>query len=69
MTAGSLGNGAGPIVGSTIYALAITLVYGSHQEKNDHTAVVLPVDGRIVFILGGLFIIFLARIVKLYLIA
>jgi len=68
MTAGSLGNGSGPIVGSTVYALALSLVYGSHQHESDHDAFFLPVDGRIVFILGGLMIILLARVVRLYLV-
>ena len=54
MTAGSLGNGAGPIIGSALYAFALNLAYGKHVEKDDHDPYYLPIDGRFIFVLGGL---------------
>jgi hypothetical protein len=55
MTAGSLGNGAGPIVGSICYAVSLTLpqVFGP-----------VPLDGRIVFILGGIMAVCLGYFAK-----
>jgi MFS family permease len=58
MTAGSLGNGAGPIVGSVLYALALTLPQGVMGP--------VPLDGRMVFLVGGILFVGLAWYAKHY---
>lgn len=58
MTAGSLGNAAGPIVGSICYAAALTLPSNKW----------LPLDGRLVFVCGGLMAILLALFAKRHMI-
>jgi hypothetical protein len=62
MTAGSVGNGTGPVIGSTVYALALAMAYagnGNHKQP-----FVLPIDGRIVFVSGGIMAIALAYLVR-----
>jgi hypothetical protein len=59
MTAGSLGNGAGPILGSVLYALALTLPQGALGPA-------VPLDGRLVFLIGGIMFVMLAWYAKHY---
>lgn len=51
MTAGSLGNALGPIVGAALYASALKASY--HDPNSDHHRTALPIDGRIVFVATG----------------
>lgn len=62
MTAGSVGNGLGPIIGSTVYAFALSMAY--HSDTHHSQPKILPIDGRIVFITGGLMAIALAYTVR-----
>jgi hypothetical protein len=74
---GSIGNGFGPILGSALYAFAIDLVYSKHiEQENPGDATkkldfssdrkIIPIDGRIVFILSGLMCFGLSFYVKKY---
>ena len=63
-TAGSLGNLLGPIVGSSVYALAITLVYGREDQGHPHESASLPIDGRVVFLLSGVMCLALSIFVQ-----
>lgn len=62
MTAGSLGNASGPIVGSTIYALMLSLAYSGN--KSHKHPFLLPIDGRAVFVTGGIMAMALAFLVR-----
>jgi hypothetical protein len=45
----------GPVLGSSVYALAITLVYGTDAAHSHHHSSYFPIDGRVVFLLSGAF--------------
>jgi hypothetical protein len=62
MTAGSVRNGKGPVIGSTVYALALAIAYAGNSHHQQ--PYVLPIDGRIVFVLGGFMAIALAFFVR-----
>jgi len=62
MTAGSLGNGSGPILGSIFYALFMSLAYKGEEES--HKPDWLPIDGRAVFVTGGMLTLGLAFFVR-----
>lgn len=62
MTAGSLGNGSGPIVGSVFYAVFLSAAYKG--ESDEHKRDWLPIDGRAVFVTGGMLAIGLAFFVR-----
>ena len=71
MLAGSIGNGIGPIVGLALYSFAVHSAYGdddNDNEDNSHDASMLPIDGRIVFIVGGILTLLLAWMVKRHII-
>lgn len=62
MTAGSVGNFSGPVLGSTVYAVMLALAYGGDTQHKQ--PLVLPIDGRIVFVSGGLMAIGLAYLTR-----
>jgi hypothetical protein len=73
MTAGSIGYGVGPILGSMLYALAIELAYGTsadQQSSSDNNSsslpMMVPVDGRIIFFFGSFLALLLAGYVWKY---
>eukprot|EP01039_Chlorochromonas_danica_P004742 gene4742-5193_t len=66
MTAGSLGNAMGPIVGSALYAASLKAAYPDPYELTHHRTL-LPIDGRVVFLVTGLIGALLACAAHLYL--
>jgi MFS family permease len=62
---GSLGYGVSPIIGSTIYAGAIRVAYGKENWK-EHSSYFLPIDGRMIFVVGGLLSLMLSYYVYKY---
>eukprot|EP01031_Cornospumella_fuschlensis_P034732 gene34732-42057_t len=65
MTAGSLGNASGPIIGSAMYAWLLNLTYGN--EDGGEKRLFWPRDGRLVFVLGGLLAISLGALATRFL--
>lgn len=64
MTAGSLGNSAGPIIGSALYAAALHHAYPDANDLQHHRTL-LPLDGRVVFLLAGTMALCLAVFARL----
>jgi hypothetical protein len=62
---GSIGYGFSPIIGSTIYAGAIRIAYGKENWK-EHSSYFLPIDGRMIFLVGGLLSLMLSFYVYKY---
>jgi MFS family permease len=74
MTSGSIGNGLGPILGSMLYAYALQNMYGKEdnnsnegdEQKHGDLGSYLPLDGRVVFVIGGCLMMVMAIISKMY---
>lgn len=72
MTSGSIGNAFGPILGSILYAYALQNMYGKEDEvvgdvkNSQELGSYFPLDGRIVFVIGGCLMMSMAIISKLY---
>lgn len=53
-------------MGSYLYAASITLVYGKKGQHSPHEPSILPIDGRVTFIVGGFLCFALSSFVKYY---